>query len=57
MYNFIEVSGHYLEKSQIEISFYNDYITNQFQTTFARGGGGGVNPFVEVTVNNKEERL
>jgi hypothetical protein len=28
-------------------------ITNQFQTTFARGGGG--DPFVKVTVNSKEE--
>ncbi len=26
---------------RLEISVYNVYITNQFQTTFARGGGGG----------------
>jgi hypothetical protein len=36
---------------------YNVYITNQFQTTYARGGGGGEEGFylVEVTVNSKEE--
>ncbi len=33
---FVEVSGHNLEDS-----VYNVYITNQFQTTFARVGGGG----------------
>jgi hypothetical protein len=25
----------------LEVSVYNVYITNQFQTTFAQGGGGG----------------
>jgi hypothetical protein len=34
-YNFVEVSGHKLESS-----IQNVYITNQIQTTFARGGGG-----------------
>ncbi len=29
-------------------------LPNQFQTTFVRGGGGG-DPFVEVTLNSKEE--
>jgi hypothetical protein len=24
----------------LEVSIYNIYITNQFQTTFAQGGGG-----------------
>jgi hypothetical protein len=38
----------------LEVSVYNDYSTNQFQTTFAREGGG-VNPSIEVTVNSKEE--
>ncbi len=38
----------------IEVSVYNVYITNQFQTTFAQEGGV-VNPRVEVTVNSKEE--
>jgi hypothetical protein len=40
---------------RLEISLYNDYITNQFETTFAHGGGGGVNFVVEVTLNSKEE--
>ncbi len=26
---------------RIEVSVYNVYITNQFQTTFAQDGGGG----------------
>ncbi len=30
------------------------YITNQYQTTFSLGGGGG-NSLVEVTVNSKKE--
>ncbi len=50
--NFVEVSGHNLK---LEVFVYKVYITNQFQTTFARGGGGGVIPLVEVTVNSKEE--
>ncbi len=40
---------------RLEISVYNVYITNQFQTTFAQGDGGAKNPLVEVTVNSKEE--
>jgi hypothetical protein len=45
---------------RLEVSVYNVYITNQFQTTFAQGGGGvweggGLNQLVEVTVNSKEE--
>ncbi len=39
---------------RLEVSVYNIYITNQFQTTFASGGGGVL---VEVTVNSKEEDL
>jgi hypothetical protein len=54
MYNFVEVSGHNLENSQTWGSVYNVYIKNQFQITFAQGGGGG--PFVEVTVDSKEEK-
>ncbi len=27
---------------RLQVSEYNVYITNQFQTTFFRGGGGGV---------------
>ncbi len=34
---------------------YNVYITNQFQTIFARRGVGEQNLFEEVTVNSKEE--
>ncbi len=45
--NFVEVSGHNLERSQTEVSVYNVYITKQFSTQF--------NPLVEVTVNSKEE--
>jgi hypothetical protein len=35
---------------KLEVSVYNFYITNQFQTTYAGDG-------VEETVNNKEETL
>ncbi len=41
-YKFIEVSGHTLRVLRLEVSEYNAYITNQFQTTFAQGRGGGV---------------
>ncbi len=34
-YNFDEVYGH-----NLEVTIYNVYITNQFQTTFLKGGGG-----------------
>ncbi len=37
---FREVSGHNLENLRLEVSIYHGYITNQFQTTFAGGGGG-----------------
>jgi hypothetical protein len=34
---------------RLEVSVYNVYIANQFQTTFARGAGGGgvLNLFLE----------
>ncbi len=40
---------------RLEVSVYNVYIANLFQTTFAREGGGGVKSLVEVTVNMQEE--
>jgi hypothetical protein len=39
--------GIILRVFRLEVSVYNVYITNQFQTTFA--------PLLEVTVNSKEE--
>ncbi len=53
-YNFVEVSV-----LRLEVSVYNVYITTQFPTTFALGvgGGGELNPLVEMTVNSKEEKL
>jgi hypothetical protein len=43
------------EREGREVSVYNVYITNQFQTTFARGGGGGVvKSVVEVNVIRRE---
>jgi hypothetical protein len=39
---------------RLEVSVYNVYITNQFQTTFG-SGGRGEKPLEEVTVNSKEE--
>ncbi len=36
---------------RLEVSVYNVYTTNQFQTTFVQGGG---DPLVEVTVNSEE---
>jgi hypothetical protein len=48
--------GIILSALRLEVSVYNVYITNPFESTFARGGGGGWwNPLVEVTVNSKEE--
>jgi hypothetical protein len=40
---------------RLEVYVYNVYITNQFHTNSARGGGGG-NLLVEVTVNSKKEK-
>ncbi len=40
---------------RLEVFVYNFYITDLFQSIFAQGGGGGVNPLVEVTMNSKEE--
>jgi hypothetical protein len=36
-----KIYGHNLESFRLEVSIYNVYITNQFQTTFAQGRGGG----------------
>jgi hypothetical protein len=47
--------GIILRVIRLEVSVYNVFITNQFQPTFARGGGGESNPLVEVTENSKEE--
>ncbi len=48
--------GIVLKVFRLEVSVCNVYITNQFQTNFAQGGGGGgINPCVEVIVNSKEE--
>jgi hypothetical protein len=55
MYNFVEVSGHNLIALILEVSVHNAYITNQFKTTYAHGGGGI--PLVEVSVNRKEEKF
>jgi hypothetical protein len=49
--------GIILRVLRLEVSVYNVYITDQFQTTFTRGGGGGVNPLEEVAVYCKEENL
>ncbi len=50
MYNVVEVSGHILRVFGLEVSVYNVYITNQFQTTFPKGGGGVT--LVDVEVNS-----
>jgi hypothetical protein len=44
---FVEVSGHNLEITCL--------LTKQFQATLARGGGGGEDSLIEVTLNSKEE--
>ncbi len=46
--------GIILRVLRLEVSVYNVYIANQFQTTFAQGEVEK-NPLVEVTVNSKEE--
>jgi hypothetical protein len=35
-----EEIGHYLRVLRLEVSLHNVCIANQFQTNFARGGGG-----------------
>ncbi len=48
--------GIILRVLRLEVFVYNVYIINQFQTTFAQGGGGGVKYCrLEVTVNSNEE--
>ncbi len=47
--------GIILRVLRLEVSVYNVYITNQFQPTFAQGGGGGEYLLEEMTVNRKEE--
>ncbi len=44
---------------RLEVSVYNVYLTNQFQTTFSQGGRGGRewNSLVEVIVNIKKKTL
>ncbi len=51
--------GIILRVLRLEVSVYNVYITNQFQTTLQGGGRGGgcKNPLEEVTVNIKEENI
>jgi hypothetical protein len=39
----------------LEVSVLNVYITNQFQTTFAQGGGGVKSVYVELNANSKRE--
>ncbi len=40
---------------RLEVSVYNVNVTNHFQTTFAKGGGGGGYPLEVMTMNSKEE--
>ncbi len=52
--------GIILRALRLEGFIYNVYITNQFQTTFSKGGGGEESRIpesvtIEVTVNSKEE--
>jgi hypothetical protein len=44
--------GMILRVVRLQVSLYNVDDTNQFQTTFAGGGGGTL---VELTLNSKEE--
>ncbi len=50
-YSFVEVSGTILRVLRLVVSVYNVNITNQYRTTFARGGGGGGIRFVKLNVN------
>jgi hypothetical protein len=43
MYNVVEVLGIIFRVLRLEVSVYNDYITNQFQTNFAHGWRGSKN--------------
>ncbi len=55
MYDFVEVLGIILRVLRLDVSIYNVYITNQFQTTFAQEGEGEQPHLVDATVNSKEE--
>ncbi len=50
------VPGHNLKILRLEVSLYNVCTTNQFQATFAGGGGGGVSAFFLVDFNCKVEK-
>jgi hypothetical protein len=52
----VQFLGIILTVLRLEVSVFDVCITNQFQITFSRRGGG-VDPIVEVTVhvNSKEE--
>jgi hypothetical protein len=39
--SFVDVLGILLRILRLKVSVYNVFITNQFQNTFAQGGGGG----------------
>jgi hypothetical protein len=41
---------------RLEVSVYNVYVTNQFQTTFTQGGRGRGVMLIEVTVHSKEKK-
>ncbi len=49
--------GIILRVLRLEVSVNNVNINNQFQTTFAHVGGGGVKSLVEVTVNSNEDNV
>ncbi len=47
--------GIILRVLRLEVSAFKAYITNQFQPTFARGGGG-IKPVIRSAMNSKEEK-
>jgi hypothetical protein len=52
--------GIILRVPRLEVSVYNVYITNQFQTTFAQGGGGErevKKTFVPITFKKLASRI
>jgi hypothetical protein len=49
----LRFQGIILRVLRLEVSVYNVYIANQFQTSFAQGVGG--DPLAQLTVNSKEE--
>ncbi len=51
----VQLRWSFLRVLRLEVSVYNVYITNQYQTAFSQGEEGSEFCYIEVTVNSKEK--